>query len=144
MEYNLIATTTFGLEGITAKELRALGYEDVKTETSKVSFTGDEMDIAIANIHLRTADRILIKMAEFEARTFEELFQGTKKVDWSKIIPINGVMHVVGKSVKSTLHSVPDCQSIVKKASEFSGGMKRRLNIGFVISISFSSIPCIL
>ena len=116
MEYNLIATTTFGLEGITAKELRALGYEDVKTETSKVSFTGDEMDIAIANIHLRTADRILIKMAEFEARTFEELFQGTKKVDWSKIIPINGVMHVVGKSVKSTLHSVPDCQSIVKKA----------------------------
>ena len=116
MEYNLIATTTFGLEGITAKELRALGYEDVKTETSKVSFTGDEMDIAISNIHLRTADRILIKMAEFEARTFEELFQGTKKVDWSKIIPINGVMHVVGKSVKSTLHSVPDCQSIVKKA----------------------------
>lgn len=116
MEYNLIATTTFGLEGITAKELRALGYDDVKTETSKVSFTGDEMDIAIANIHLRTADRVLIKMAEFEARTFEELFQGTKKVNWSKIIPRNGKMHVVGKSVKSTLHSVPDCQSIVKKA----------------------------
>lgn len=116
MEYNLIATTTFGLEGITAKELRALGYEDVKTETSKVFFSGDEMDIAIANIHLRTADRVLIKMAEFEAKTFEELFQGTKKVDWSKIIPRNGVMHVVGKSVKSTLYSVPDCQSIVKKA----------------------------
>ncbi|MBE6049846.1 MAG: class I SAM-dependent RNA methyltransferase [Clostridium sp.] len=116
MEYNLIATTTFGLEGITAKELRALGYDDVKTETSKVFFSGDEMDIAIANIHLRTADRVLIKMAEFEARTFEELFQGTKKVNWSKIIPRNGKMHVVGKSVKSTLHSVPDCQSIVKKA----------------------------
>lgn len=116
MEYNLIATTTFGLEGITAKELRALGYEDVKTETSKVCFTGDEMDIAIANIHLRTADRVLIKMAEFEVRTFEELFQGTKKVNWSKLIPRNGKMHVVGKSIKSTLHSVPDCQSIVKKA----------------------------
>ena len=116
MEYNLIATTTFGLEGITAKELKALGYDDVKTETSKVFFSGDEMDIAIANIHLRTADRVLIKMAEFEARTFEELFQGTKKVNWSKIIPRNGKMHVVGKSVKSTLHSVPDCQSIVKKA----------------------------
>ena len=116
MEYNLIATTTFGLEGVAAKELRALGYDDVKTETSKVLFTGDEMDIAIANIHIRTADRILIKMAEFEARTFEELFQGTKKVDWSKLIPVNGEMHVVGKSVKSTLHSVPDCQSIVKKA----------------------------
>jgi len=116
MEYNLIATTTFGLEGVAAKELRALGYDDVKTETSKVLFTGDEMDIAIVNIHIRTADRILIKMAEFEARTFEELFQGTKKVDWSKLIPVNGEMHVVGKSVKSTLHSVPDCQSIVKKA----------------------------
>lgn len=116
MEYNLIATTTFGIEAITAKELRTLGYEDVKTETSKVHFTGDEMDIAIANIHLRTADRIFIKMAEFEARSFEELFQGTKKVNWSKLIPVNGVMHVVGKSVKSTLYSVPDCQSIVKKA----------------------------
>ena len=116
MEYDLIATTTFGIEGIAAKELKALGYEDVKTETGKVLFRGDEMDIAIANIHIRTADRILIKMAEFEARTFEELFQGTKKVNWSKIIPVNGEMHVVGKSVKSTLHSVPDCQSIVKKA----------------------------
>lgn len=116
MNYDLIATTTFGLEGITAKELKALGYDDVRTDTSKVQFSGDEMDIAICNIHLRTADRVLIKMAEFEARSFEELFQGTKKVDWARIIPKNGVMHVVGKSVKSKLYSVPDCQSIVKKA----------------------------
>jgi len=116
MEYNLIATTTFGLEGITAKELKALGYEDLKTENGKVYFSGDEMDIAIANIHVRTADRILIKMAQFEARSFEELFQGTKKVNWSSLIPKDGVMHVVGKSIKSTLYSVPDCQSIVKKA----------------------------
>lgn len=116
MEYNLIATTTFGLEGITSKELKALGYEDLQTENGKVYFTGDEMDIAIANIHVRTADRILIKMAQFEARSFEELFQGTKKVNWSSLIPKDGVMHVVGKSIKSTLYSVPDCQSIVKKA----------------------------
>ena len=116
MEYNLVATTTFGLEGITAKELKALGYEDLKVENGKVHFEGDEMDIAIANVHLRTADRVFIKMAEFEARSFEELFQGTKKVKWSEIIPQDGVMHVVGKSVKSTLFSVPDCQSIVKKA----------------------------
>ena len=114
--YDLIATSTFGIESITAKELKALGYEDLKIENGKVTFEGDEMDIAIANIHLRTADRVLIKMAEFEARSFEELFQGTKKIEWSKIIPIDGVMHVVGKSIKSTLHSVPDCQSIVKKA----------------------------
>ncbi len=116
MMYNLIATSTFGIESITAKELRALGYEDLKIENGKVAFQGDEMDIAIANIHLRTADRVLIKMAEFEAVSFEELFQGTKKVDWSRIIPVDGVMHVVGKSIKSILHSVPDCQSIVKKA----------------------------
>ena len=116
MEYNLVATTTFGLEGITAKELKALGYEDLTVENGKVHFECDEMDIAIANVHLRTADRIFIKMAEFEAKTFEELFQGTKKVKWSEIIPKDGVMHVVGKSVKSTLFSVPDCQSIVKKA----------------------------
>jgi putative N6-adenine-specific DNA methylase len=114
--YDLIATSTFGIESITAKELKGLGYEDLKIENGKVTFEGDEMDIAICNIHLRTADRVLIKMAEFEAKSFEDLFQGTKKVDWSKIIPIDGVMHVVGKSIKSTLHSVPDCQSIVKKA----------------------------
>lgn len=127
--YNLIATSTFGIESITAKELKALGYEDLKIENGKVTFEGDEMDIAIANIHLRTADRVLIKMAEFEAKSFEELFQGTKKVEWSKIIPVDGVMHVVGKSIKSTLYSVPDCQSIVKKAiinsmSESYGGEK--------------------
>lgn len=116
MDYKLIATTTFGIEGITAKELKALGYENLKSENGKVFFEGDEMDIAIANTHLRTADRVLINMAEFEARSFEELFQGTKKVNWSSIIPKNGVMHVTGKSIKSTLHSVPDCQSIVKKA----------------------------
>ena len=116
MIYDLIATSTFGIESITAKELRALGYEDLKIENGKVTFEGDEMDIAIANVHLRTAERVLIKMAEFEARSFEELFQGTKSVDWSEIIPKDGVMHVVGKSIKSTLHSVPDCQSIVKKA----------------------------
>ena len=116
MMHELIATSTFGIESITAKELRALGYEDLKIENGRVTFEGDEMDIAIANIHLRTADRVLIKMAEFEARSFEELFQGTKSVEWSKLIPIDGVMHVTGKSIKSTLHSVPDCQSIVKKA----------------------------
>ena len=114
--YNLIATSTFGIESITAKELRALGYEDLEIENGKVTFEGDEMDIAIANVHLRTADRVLIKMAEFEATSFEELFQGTKSVKWHEIIPKDGIMHVVGKSVKSTLHSVPDCQSIVKKA----------------------------
>lgn len=116
MMYEIIATTTFGIESITAKELKELGYEDLKVENGKVTFEGDEMDVAICNIHLRTAERIFIKMAEFTATTFEELFQGTLAVGWGDLIPKDGKMHVVGKSIKSTLFSVPDCQSIVKKA----------------------------
>ncbi|MGL4731005.1 MAG: THUMP domain-containing class I SAM-dependent RNA methyltransferase [Clostridium sp.] len=116
MMYNIIATTTFGLEAVTAKELKELGYEDLTVENGRVTFEGDEMDIAICNIHLRTAERVFIKMAEFKATSFEELFQGTKAVNWGFLIPKNGKMHIIGKSVKSTLHSVPDCQSIVKKA----------------------------
>jgi len=116
MNYDLIATSTFGLESIVAKELKQLGYEDLQTDNGKVTFSGDEYDIAICNTWLRTADRVLIKMAEFKAETFEELFQGTKAVPWGSLIPINGKMHVVGKSIKSKLFSVPDCQSIVKKA----------------------------
>lgn len=116
MQFDLIATATFGIEAITAKELKNLGYDDLQVENGKVTFEGDEMDIAIANTWLRTADRVLIKMKEFEARSFEELFNKTTEIDWWKLIPVNGKIHVVGKSIKSTLHSVPDCQSIVKKA----------------------------
>lgn len=116
MEYTLIATATFGLEAIVAQELKNLGYEDLVTENGKVTFSGDEWDIATCNLWLRTADRILIKIAEFQAETFEELFQGTLAVPWGDIIPRDGKMHIVGKSVKSKLFSVPDCQGIVKKA----------------------------
>lgn len=116
MDYRLIATCAFGIEKILSKELKELGYEDLKVENGKVEFDGDEMDIAICNIHLRTAERVLIKLAEFKALTFEELFQGTKAINFGELIPISGKMHVVGKSVRSQLHSVPDCQSIVKKA----------------------------
>lgn len=116
MEFDLIATSTFGLEAVVAKELKLLGYEDLISENGKVSFKGDEYDIAICNTWLRTADRVLIKMAEFKAESFEELFQGTLSVPWGELIPMDGKMHVVGKSIKSALHSVPDCQSIVKKA----------------------------
>ena len=116
MDYQLIATTTFGIEAVTAKELRQLGYDDLKVENGKVEFEGDEMDVAITNTWLRTAERVLIKVAEFKATTFEDLFNQTAAVDWSEYIPVNGEMHVIGKSVKSELYSVPDCQSIVKKA----------------------------
>lgn len=127
MDYNLIATATFGLEALVAKELKKLGYENLKTFDGKVEFSGDEMDIAIANVHLRCADRVLIKMGEFKAESFEELFQGIKSIKWEDIIPINGIIHVNGKSIKSKLHSVPDNQSIAKKA--IVEAMKRKYRI---------------
>ncbi len=123
-KYTLIATTSFGLESIIANELKGLGYFDLKTENGKVSFSGDDRDIVRCNLWLRCADRLQLKMAEFPVMDFEELFQGTLKVPWEKLIPENGKMHVVGKSVKSKLFSVPDCQSIVKKAVV--EGMKRK------------------
>jgi putative N6-adenine-specific DNA methylase len=126
MMYNLIATTSFGLEAVLAKELKKLGYENLIVENGRVMFEGDEMDIAICNIWLRTAERLFIKMAEFKALSFEELFQGTLAVDWGNLIPEDGKMHIVGKSVKSQLHSVPDCQGIVKKAVVES--MKKKYN----------------
>ena len=127
MEYTLIATSTFGLESVVADELRELGYEDLTIENGKITFTGDEWDIATCNIWLRTADRVLIKVKEFKAESFEELFQGTKSIEWADIIPEDGFMHIVGKCIKSKLHSVPDCQSIVKKAVVES--MKRKYDI---------------
>lgn len=124
--YELIATSTFGLESVVAKELKKLGYDELVVENGKVTFQGDEYDIALCNIWLRCADRILIKVAEFKAETFEELYQGTLGVNWGEIIPEDGFMHVVGKSVKSKLFSVRDCQSIVKKAVVES--MKKKYN----------------
>ena len=127
MGYTLIATSTFGLESVVAGELRELGYENLKIENGRVIFHGDEMDIVTCNLWLRTADRVLIRMAEFRAQSFEELFQGTLSVDWGDLMPEDAFMHVTGKSVKSQLHSVPDCQSIVKKAVVESMKNKYRL-----------------
>ena len=96
--------------------MRAFGYGDVTVENGRVSFNGGAADIARCNIRLRTADRLLIRVADFDATDFEELFQGTKEIAWEDLVPKNGKMHVTGKSVRSKLASVPDCQSIVKKA----------------------------
>lgn len=112
----LIATATFGLEAVVAQEVRALGYEDVKVDNGKVTFTADISAIPRANLWLRTADRVRLKMGEFQATTFDELFEKTKALPWSDWLPENAAFPVEGKSVKSTLFSVPDCQAIVKKA----------------------------
>ncbi|MFS0722947.1 THUMP domain-containing class I SAM-dependent RNA methyltransferase [Paenibacillus sp. 1P07SE] len=112
----LIATCPMGLEAIVARELQDLGYKDTRTENGRVNFEGSPADICRTNLWLRTADRVLVKMGEFEARTFEELFEGTKAIDWAAFIPKNAEFPVQGRSHKSKLTSVPACQGIVKKA----------------------------
>ncbi|WP_188989658.1 THUMP domain-containing class I SAM-dependent RNA methyltransferase [Paenibacillus nasutitermitis] len=112
----LIATSPMGLEAIVARELKDLGYNDVQVENGRVNFTGGLADICRTNLWLRTSDRVLIKMAEYPARTFEDLFEGTKAVNWADWIPEDGEFPVNGRSQKSQLTSVPACQSIVKKA----------------------------
>lgn len=115
MNYKLIATSAMGLESLVAQEVRDLGYE-CTVENGKVLFEGDETTIARANMWLRTADRVKILVGEFKARTFEELFEGTKNLPWDNYIGETDQFPVSGKSVKSTLFSVPDCQAIAKKA----------------------------
>lgn len=112
----LIATAAFGLEAVVAREVKKLGYEDVKVENGRVTFTADEMAICRSNLWLRTADRVLLKIGEFKATTFDELFEKTKALPWSEWIPEDGIFPVEGKSISSQLASVPDCQAIVKKA----------------------------
>lgn len=113
----LIAPCHFGLEAVLKREITDLGYEVIKVEDGRVSFEGDEQAICYANIHLRTAERILLKMGCFHAETFEELFQGIKAIPWEEIIPVNGKFWVTkAASVKSKLFSPSDIQSIVKKA----------------------------
>ncbi len=112
----LIATSAFGLEAIVAHELRQLGYEDLKVENGKVTFKADIYAIPRCNLWLRTADRLLLKMGEFDARSFDGLFEKTKALPWTDWIPGDAQFPVDGKSIKSKLFSVPDCQAIVKKA----------------------------
>ena len=116
MKLELIATATFGLEAVVKREIEALGYKIIKSEDGKITYMGDERALVRSNLWLRSADRVLVKMAEFEAREFEELFQQTKAIPWEEWIPLDGNAIVTGSSVRSQLHSVPACQSIVKKA----------------------------
>ncbi|MCM3127241.1 MULTISPECIES: class I SAM-dependent RNA methyltransferase [unclassified Paenibacillus] len=112
----LIATTPMGLESVVSRELKLLGYEDITVENGRVTFAADFIDIARCNLWLRSADRILVKMGEFKATTFDELFEGTKALPWQEWIPQNGEFPVEGRSHKSQLSSVPASQGIVKKA----------------------------
>ncbi|TXK86076.1 class I SAM-dependent RNA methyltransferase [Paenibacillus sp. N3.4] len=115
-QFELIATCPMGLEAIVAREIRDLGYNEVTVENGRVRFLGDELAICRTNLWLRTADRILVLMGQFQALTFDELFEGTKALAWPDWIPNDAEFPVEGRSHKSQLSSVPACQGIVKKA----------------------------
>lgn len=115
-DIDVIATATFGLEKVVAREVEDLGYGPVHVENSRVSFRADESAVARCNLWLRSADRVLIRVGEFKALSFEELFEQTKALPWERWLEADACFPVEGKSVKSKLFSVSDCQAIVKKA----------------------------
>lgn len=115
-QYNLIATTTFGMEGVVKNEIKNLGFNDLEVSNGKVEFQGNEKDICRANLWLRSAERVQIKVGEFNATDFDQLYEETKRLPWDWFLTEDAEFPVSGKSVKSELHHVPTCQSIVKKA----------------------------
>ena len=115
-KFNLIATTTFGLEACAKREIESLGYKITESKDGRLTYIGDERAIVRSNLWLRTADRVYLKLAEFQAFSFEELFQNVAALSWEEYLPLEANFTVVGTSMKSTLHSVPACQSIIEKA----------------------------
>ena len=116
MNLNFCIPCLFGLEGLCADELKRFKFKNVKAENGRVNFSGIESDIAKANINLRTGERILLVVGETDVNSFDELFEGVRAMQWEKYIPINGAFPVKGHSLGSKLHSIPDCQKIIKKA----------------------------
>ncbi len=113
----LIVPCLFGLEGLAGDELRRMKMENVRVEDRRVLFTGDENALAKANICLRTGERVMVVLAQFEAKTFEELFQGVLRTNLEDYIPKDGQFPVKGHCLNSQLMSVSDCQAIIKKAA---------------------------
>lgn len=117
MKLEFCCPTLFGLEGIVADELRFGGkLTDVRAENGRVLFTGDEDTLIWANMNLRCAERVLIRLAAFRADTFDQLFEGVKAIPWEDFLPVDAAFPVKGHALDSKLHSVPDCQKIIKKA----------------------------
>ena len=115
--FELIAPCHFGMEAVLKKEIIDLGYEISLVEDGRVTFLGDDEAICRANVFLRTAERVLLKVGSFRAETFEELFQGTKAIPWEEYIPQDGKFWVAkASSIKSKLFSPSDIQRIMKKA----------------------------
>lgn len=116
-QWTLMAPCHFGLESVLKREIYDLGYEITEVQDGKVIYTGDPEAVCLSNIHLRTAERVLLVVGRFHATTFEELFQGIKEIQWEKWLPKNAKFWVTkASSVKSKLFSPSDIQSITKKA----------------------------
>ena len=113
---NMVAPCLFGTESVAAQEFKRMGFDDVKTENGRVLISGDFNMLARANINSRFAERIYINMGQFYASTFTELFDGVKSLPWEEFIGKEDAFPVNGWSIDSKLFSIPDCQSIVKKA----------------------------
>lgn len=116
MQMLMVAPCLLGVEGLVADELKQMGAENVNAENGRVFFEGNEEILVRANLWSRFSERILIVLDRFYATTFEELFQGVKALPWSEFIGSQDTFPVKGHSINSILHSVPDCQSIIKKA----------------------------
>ena len=141
-KFRICCPCHFGLESVLKYEILKIGGEDLRVSDGKITFSGDESMVARANICLATAERVLIELAEFRAVTFEELFQGVKAIELERFIGKDNAFPVKGYSLNSELHSVPDCQSIIKKAAV--ERLKSKYNIswfeetGSAVQIKFS------
>ena len=116
MKLKLVATCLFGLERLLGEEIEALGYERIATIDGRVTFLGDEQAVALSNVFLRFAERVYIEIGSFRAETFTELFDGVYSLPWDDFIGKLDAFPVKGHSIKSKLFSIPDCQSIIKRA----------------------------
>lgn len=116
MKYDFVAPCYFGLESAAVFDFRRIGAENIAVTDGRVSFSGDASTLAAANLWSRCAERILLLLARFPAKTFDALFDGVSAIPWEEYIPKDGRFPVKGSSLSSTLSSVPACQSIVKKA----------------------------
>ena len=141
-ELTFAVPTLFGLEGLCADEMRRLGLPGVQAENGRVLCSGSAADLPRLNLNLRTGERVLLVLGSFPAEDFDALFEGTKALPWERFIPKNGQFPVKGHSLNSVLHSVPACQSIVKKAVAARLGAKYGLNTlpetGALYQIQFS------
>ena len=116
MKLELVATCLFGLEKLLGEEIDALGYKRIETMDGRITYEGDERAVFVSNLNLRFAERVFIKLGSFKAESFEELYEGTASLPWENFISKDDAFPVKGHAIRSALFSVPDCQSIVKKA----------------------------